>query len=79
MTSGQYSFCLRLNADWSIQISEGLAVCQAPVHKEKKAKRKVMETIVTELAEGFRGVSPVKIRVVRIKGRGYKRYSQLYV
>ena len=25
MTSGQYSFYLRLNADWSIQISEGLA------------------------------------------------------
>ena len=28
MTSGQYSFYLRLNADWSIQISEGLAVCK---------------------------------------------------
>ena len=29
MTSGQYSFCLLLNADWLIQISEGLAVCKA--------------------------------------------------
>ena len=28
MTSGQYSFCLLLNADWLIQISEGLAVCK---------------------------------------------------
>ena len=28
MTSGQYSFYLLLNADWLIQISEGLAVCK---------------------------------------------------
>ena len=28
MTTGQYSFCLQLNADWLIQISEGLAVCK---------------------------------------------------
>ena len=28
MTSGQYSFRLQLNADWLIQISEGLAVCK---------------------------------------------------
>ena len=28
MTSGQYSFCLLLDADWLIQISEGLAVCK---------------------------------------------------
>ena len=28
MTSGQYSFCLLLNADWLIQISGGLAVCK---------------------------------------------------
>ena len=28
MTSGQYSFCLLLNADWLIQISDGLAVCK---------------------------------------------------
>ena len=28
MTSGQYSFCLLLNADWLIQILEGLAVCK---------------------------------------------------
>ena len=28
MTSGQYSFYLLLNADWFIQISEGLAVCK---------------------------------------------------
>ena len=28
VTSGQYSFCLQLNADWLIQISEGLAVCK---------------------------------------------------
>ena len=29
MTSGQYSFCLLLNADWLIQISERLTVCKA--------------------------------------------------
>ena len=28
MTSGQYSSCLLLNADWLIQILEGLAVCK---------------------------------------------------
>ena len=31
MTSGQYSFCLLLNADWLIQISEGLAVCKVSI------------------------------------------------
>ena len=33
MTSGQYSFCLLLNADWLIQISEGLAVCKVVPNK----------------------------------------------
>ena len=43
MTSGQYSFCLLLNADWLIQISEGLAVCKehpttSPVPFSKSSK-----------------------------------------
>ena len=37
MTSGQYSFCLLLNADWLIQISEELAACKEKVASSKNA------------------------------------------
>ena len=38
MTSGQYSFCLLLNADWLIQISVGLAVCKEVLRVRAKGQ-----------------------------------------
>ena len=67
MTSGQYSFCLLLNADWLIQISEGLAVCKDTVASQflehpreteigarKQEVREIESKITEKLIQGKR-------------------------
>ena len=71
MTSGQYSFCLLLNADWLIHVSEGLAVCKVNAAPEVWVARSLH-------VEDWVLVSPTLLHVKEDGGRCEKGIYTLH-